>query len=220
MAPWLEIGSRRTATALVKLITEHAGVTDPRILEAFLSVPREAFVPAELLNRAFEDTALPIGQGQTISQPSMLAIMLDELDCRWQHRVLEVGSGSGYAAALLSRLAREVHGVERQPELLGRARGTLERIGVRSVTLHESDGSLGLPAHAPYDRILVSAGAASIPEALLAQVAEGGRLVMPVGSPEAQSLVTCERDEKGSLHYRAGTPCIFVPLVCGESSVP
>ena len=187
----------------------------PAILSAFEEVPRHAFVPSALLERAYEDAALPIGLGQTISQPSMIALMLDALDCAPRHRVLEIGSGSGYVLSLLSKLGCEVFGIERHPELVARARETLREIGVSDVVVHEGDGTLGWPAHAPYDRILISAAAPAIPEALLAELAEGGRLVMPVGGAESQILVTCERDDKGTLHYRAGAACVFVPLLGG-----
>jgi protein-L-isoaspartate(D-aspartate) O-methyltransferase len=186
---------------------------DPAILSAFGDVPRHAFVPAELADRAYEDSALPIGLGQTISQPSMIALMLAQLDCSPRHRVLEVGSGSGYVLSLLSKLGCEVFGVERHPELAQRARDTLRDIGVVDVIVQEGDGTRGCPAHAPYDRILISAAAPNIPEPLLAELAEGGRLVMPVGGADSQILVTCERDDKGTLHYRAGAGCVFVPLV-------
>jgi protein-L-isoaspartate(D-aspartate) O-methyltransferase len=195
-------------------------VSNPRILAAFERVPREAFMPDALAPHAYEDTALPIGLGQTISQPSMIALMLAALDCAPQHRVLEVGSGSGYVLALLSELGCEVFGVERHPELAARSRETLRAIGVKDVVVQEGDGTLGLPAHAPYDRILVSAGASQIPDALLAELAEGGRLVMPVGGAETQILVTCERDDKGTLHYRAGPSCVFVPLISDSSPPP
>jgi protein-L-isoaspartate(D-aspartate) O-methyltransferase len=163
---------------------------------------------------------LPIGLGQTISQPSMIALMLAALDLSPKHRVLEVGSGSGYVLALLSHIGCAVFGVERHAELAQRSRETLRSIGITEAIVHEGDGSLGLLDHAPYDRILVSAGAAYIPEPLLAQLAEGGRLVMPVGGDETQILVTCERDDKGSLHYRAGASCVFVPLVSASMPPP
>lgn len=217
-------GLNRNAMALVKteagarlregLAAAHPEL-DPAILSAFEEVPRHAFVPAELAHRAYEDAALPIGLGQTISQPSMIALMLEELECAPRQRVLEVGCGSGYVLALLAKLGCEVFGVERHPELAARARDTLREIGVVDVVVHEGDGTLGWPAHAPYDRILISAAAPAIPERLLAELAEGGRLVMPVGGAESQILVTCERDDKGALHYRAGTGCVFVPLVSG-----
>jgi protein-L-isoaspartate(D-aspartate) O-methyltransferase len=186
---------------------------DPRILSAFEEVPRHAFLPAELRARAYEDVALPIGLDQTISQPTMIALMLAELECSPRHRVLEVGSGSGYVLALLAHLGCEVFGVERHVELAARARETLRDIGLNDAVVHEGDGTLGWHEHAPYDRILISAAAPAIPELLLAELAEGGRLVMPVGGADGQTLVTCERDDKGTLHYRAGMGCVFVPLV-------
>ena len=194
-------------------MAQASGVADARILAAFEHVSREAFLPPELHERAYEDTALPIGLGQTISQPSMIALMLGALALSPKHRVLEVGSGSGYVLALLSHIGCEVFGIERHAELAARARETLRSIGVTDAIVQEGDGTHGLPQHAPYDRILVSAGAPFIPEPLLAELAEGGRLVMPVGGAESQILVTCERDDKGSLHYRAGASCVFVPLI-------
>lgn len=197
-----------------------SGVTDARILSAFEHVPREAFLPEELRERAYEDVALPIGLGQTISQPSMIALMLAAVDLSPKHRVLEVGSGSGYVLALLSHIGCAVFGVERHADLVERSRETLRGVGLTEAVVQEGDGSLGLLEHAPYDRIVVSAGAAYIPDPLLAQLAEGGRLVMPVGNSESQILVTCERDDKGSLHYRAGASCVFVPLVSASMPPP
>jgi protein-L-isoaspartate(D-aspartate) O-methyltransferase len=205
-------------SALRARVASGSSVDDPRILAAFEAVPREAFLPPELWSQAYHDQALPIGLGQTISQPSMIALMLDALECEPRNRVLEVGSGSGYVLALLSQLGCEVFGVERRAELAARSRETLRAIGVSDVVVQDGDGTAGLPGHAPYDRILVSAGAAMIPDALIAELREGGRLVMPVGSAESQILVTCERDDKGTLHYRAGASCVFVPLV--SDSVP
>jgi protein-L-isoaspartate(D-aspartate) O-methyltransferase len=202
-----------TGNGLRERVARSAGASQPRILEAFEHVPREAFVPAELAARAYDDIALPIGLGQTISQPSMIALMLMALDITPKHRVLEVGSGSGYVLALLSQLGCQVFGIERHAELAARSRETLRAIGITDVTVKEGDGSLGVPEHAPYDRVLVSAAAGQIPDALIAELAEGGRLVMPVGGAETQTLVTCERDDKGTLHYRAGASCVFVPLI-------
>jgi protein-L-isoaspartate(D-aspartate) O-methyltransferase len=177
-------------------------------------------VGPDLRARAYEDVALPLELDQTISQPSMIALMLDALDVSPRHRVLEVGSGSGYVLALLAHLGCEVFGVERHPELALKARETLRKIGVTGPIVYEGDGALGLPQHAPYDRILISAGAPAVPEPLLAELSEGGRLVMPVGGPESQILVTCERDDKGALHYRAGPSCVFVPLISDSSPPP
>jgi protein-L-isoaspartate(D-aspartate) O-methyltransferase len=207
-------------TALRARVARGSAVEDARILEAFEAVPRNAFVPAELSAQAYDDRAVPIGLGQTISQPSMIALMLEALECEPRHRVLEVGSGSGYVLALLSHLRCEVFGVERHAELAARSRETLRAIGVTDVVVKDGDGTLGLPEHAPYDRILVSAGAAAIPDTLIAGLREGGRLVMPVGSSESQILVTCERDDKGTLHYRAGASCVFVPLISDSMPPP
>jgi protein-L-isoaspartate(D-aspartate) O-methyltransferase len=194
-------------------IARSLGASHPRILEAFERVPRESFMPPELAARAYEDHALPIGFSQTISQPTMIAMMLIALDISPRHRVLEVGSGSGYVLALLSQLGCQVFGIERLAELAERSRETLSSVGVADVVIKHGDGSAGMLEHAPFDRILVSAAASQIPDALVAQLAERGRLVMPVGDAERQTLVTCERDDKGTLHYRAGAGCVFVPLI-------
>jgi protein-L-isoaspartate(D-aspartate) O-methyltransferase len=203
---------------LREAIARTIGASQPTILEAFARVPREAFMPAELAPRAYEDHALPIGLSQTISQPTMIALMLVALDISPRHRVLEVGSGSGYVLALLSQLGCEVFGIERLGELAERSRETLRSLSLTDVVVTEGDGSAGLPEHAPYDRILVSAAAPQIPDALVSELAEGGRLVMPVGNLERQTLVTCERDDKGTLHYRAGAACVFVPLISDKPS--
>lgn len=216
----MPLASTTEGRRLAERVARTSAVENPRILAAFEQVPRAAFLPPELAHRADEDQALPIGLGQTISQPSMVALMLSALDCAPRHRVLEVGCGSGYVLALLSQITAEVFGVERHPELAQRARETLSSLGVTDVVVEEGDGTLGLPGHAPYDRILVSAGAPAIPDTLLATLAEGGRLVMPVGSSDCQILVTCERDDKGSLHYRAGGSCVFVPLVSDSTPPP
>jgi len=212
--------SKSAGSALREQVARQTGVSDPEILAAFEAVPREAFVGAELRARAYDDKALPLELGQTISQPSMIALMLAALEVSTRHRVLEVGSGSGYVLALLAHMGCEVFGVERHPELALKARETLREIGVTGPIVYEGDGALGLPQHAPYDRILISAAAPSVPDALLAELAEGGRLVMPVGGPDSQILVTCERDEKGTLHYRAGASCVFVPLISDSSPPP
>ena len=209
----MALAPTEAGSGLRERVARSAGAAHPHVLDAFACVPREAFVPPALRARAYEDTALPIGLGQTISQPSMIALMFIALDLAPRQRVLEVGSGSGYALALLAELGCDVFGVERHAELAQRSRETLRDLGLTDVIVQEGDGSLGLVEHAPYDRILVSAAAGQIPDSLLAALAEGGRLVMPVGSAGAQTLVTCERDDKGTLHYRAGASCVFVPLV-------
>src|SRR5687768_3173679 len=163
---------------LVRSLAEQSRVTDTRILAAFRAVPRHRFVPADLEPAAYEDRALPIGQGQTISQPTMIAEMLVELAPKPSDRALEVGAGSGYAAALLSTLVAEVHAVEVLPTLAEKARATLASLGHVNVSIVTGDGRLGLPDLAPFDVILVSAFARSVPEALLAQLAPGGRLAI------------------------------------------
>jgi protein-L-isoaspartate(D-aspartate) O-methyltransferase len=191
---------------------------DERIISAFRSVPRQLFVPEHLRARAYEDVALPIGWGQTISQPSMVAIMLAELGCTPHSRVLEVGGGSGYAAALLSHLASSVYGIERHPPLALRASETIARLGYRNVAIECGDGTAHRYAASGFDRILVSAAAASIPPALLAALPANGRLVMPVGNEQEQLLITCERDARGKLTWRKSTRCIFVPLISGSAA--
>ena len=157
------------------------GITDRRILDAFRSVPREAFMPPRLAEFAYEDTPLPIGEGQTISQPHVVAMTVDALGLRGGERVLEIGTSSGYAAAILSRLTSEVYTVERVPSLFEEARKRLARLGYENIHILCADGSLGWAEHAPYDAIVVSAGAPRVPRALLDQLAVGGRLVLPVG---------------------------------------
>lgn len=205
---------REERERLLRSISLHAEVRDPRILEAFGRIPREAFVPLSERGSAYDDRALPIGDGQTISQPTMIAIMLDQLGCTPSCRVLEVGAGSGYAAALLSCLAAEVDGVEIRADLAERARHTLESIGVE-VRIHVGDGSRGLPERAPFDRILVSAAPVRVPPALVEQLAEGGRIAIPVGDPYEQVLLVGDKDATGAMHWHRGVPCMFVPLIEG-----
>ena len=187
------------------------GITDERVLAAFAKVPREAFVSPEQIAHAYDDVPLPIGGGQTISQPLVVAMMAQAMALRGHERVLEVGTGSGYAAAILACLAARVDTIERLPELADRARPRLPA----NVHLHVGDGSLGLPELAPFDAILVSAAAPSTPPALLAQLAIGGRLVLPVGPAHDQQLACITRTEAG--HERKDLGDVrFVPLVGAE----
>jgi len=158
------------------------GICDKAVLSAMGEVPREEFVPAEMRTWAYNDGPLSIGQGQTISQPFMVAYMVQALELKERDRVLEIGTGSGYAAAIVSRIAAEVHSIERLTSLSEAARLRLDELGYRNIYLHVGDGSLGLPAHSPYDAIVVTAGAPWVPEALKLQLALGGRLVIPVGT--------------------------------------
>ncbi len=190
------------------------GIRDERLLAAMRRVPRERFVAAGMVALACEDTPLPIGEGQTISQPYIVALMADLLDLGAQDRVLEIGTGSGYAAAVLAELAREVYTVERHASLARTAAERLQTLGYGSVHVRCGDGTLGWPEHAPYDAILVTAGAPDIPGALLEQLAVGGRLVIPVGEREReQTLVRVRRTEEDCYEREDLGGVRFVPLV-------
>ena len=188
------------------------GVTSPRVLDAMLSVPRHEFVPAEFRGEAYADKPLPIGEGQTISQPYMVAAMTAALELSGSERVLEIGTGSGYQAAVLSLLAREVISVESHPTLALDAQERLTDLGYANVHVHNGDGSSGFPEGAPYDAILVTAAAPEIPPVLGEQLREGGRLVIPVGSQGSQQLVQA-RKENGELKSHVLFDCQFVPLL-------
>jgi protein-L-isoaspartate(D-aspartate) O-methyltransferase len=198
--------------AMVEEQIRRRDITTPRVLEAFLAVPRHEFVPHELRALAYSDGPLSIGAGQTISQPFMVAAMTDALELTGAERVLEVGTGSGYQAALLSLLAREVHSVERHAALAQAARERLARLGYTRVTVHEGDGTLGLPELAPFEAIVVTAASPAIPPPLVEQLAQGGRLVIPVGDAQQQECLLVRkqagRTAQSLLHY-----CRFVPLV-------
>ncbi|MGH9682562.1 MAG: protein-L-isoaspartate(D-aspartate) O-methyltransferase [Candidatus Acidiferrales bacterium] len=188
------------------------GIHSPRVLEAMQAVPRHEFVLPEHLQEAYADKPLPIGEGQTISQPFMVAAMTDALLLEGTERMLEVGAGSGYQTAVLSMLAREVIAIEAQPALASKARARLEWLGYTNVRVEEGDGSSGWPARAPYGAILVAAGAPSVPQPLVEQLAEGGRLVIPVGSADDQELIRVikrDRRTKRETLYN----CRFVPLI-------
>jgi len=164
------------------------GISDPRVLDAMLRVPRHLFVPAPYRSQAYEDNPLPIGDGQTISQPYIVAVMLESLQLAATDRVLEVGTGSGYVTALLAELAAQVFSIERHPTLAESAREILTTLGYANVQIFTGDGTLGLPAEAPFDAILVSAAAPHLPPALLAQLKDLGRMIIPVGSADSQQL--------------------------------
>ncbi len=188
------------------------GIQDLAVLHAFDRVPRHRFVPSGVAHRAYDDAALPIGSGQTISQPSVHGRALQALALRPEHRVLEVGTGSGYQTALLSHLAAQVYSVERVAPLLERAREVLRALGLTNIALREGDGSLGWPAHAPFDAIVVSAASPSVPAPLLEQLVDGGRLVIPVGESETQSLRLITRTGASFQTSELGA-VRFVPLV-------
>ncbi len=191
------------------------GVTDPRVLAAMEEIDRGAFVRGLFAERAYEDTPLPIACGQTISQPSVVALMTQALEVNPRDKVLEVGTGSGYQAAILSRLARRVYTVDRHKRLVREAQKLFEALDLANITAFAADGSFGLPDQAPFDRILVTAAAEDPPGPLLAQLRVGGIMVVPVGQSDAvQSLIKVTRHEQG-FDYDELRPVRFVPLVEG-----
>ena len=198
---------------------ERRGIRDPRILESFLDVPRHRFVSRGDARRAYEDHPLAIGSGQTISQPYMVALMTSLLDPRPDDRVLEIGTGSGYQTAILSRLVREVHSVERIESLSRSAGEALSEVGCENVVLHVADGTLGLPEWAPYDAILVGAGGPRVPAALVRQLTDGGRLVLPVGPPDLQHLHRIVRRGE-SIVEETLHACVFVKLLGADGWTP
>ena len=201
---------------LARYVAWNTGIRNERMLDAFRRVPREKFVRVADTGRAYEDRALPIGDDQTISQPSMIALMLDALAPKPTDRALEVGAGSGYAAALLGTLVERVDAVEIRPELADRARATLASLGVPNVRIHRGSGERGFREGAPFDVILVSAGARSVPPALVEELATGGRIAIPVGDENGQELLVGTRDASGSVTWERRTACMFVPLVTTE----
>jgi protein-L-isoaspartate(D-aspartate) O-methyltransferase len=203
--------------ALVRSLRQE--IRDERVLAAFAEVPRERFVPTELQRYAYDDRPLPIGKGQTISQPLMVAMMTEALKLKGDEKVLEVGTGSGYQAAILSRLAREVISTERIPELAEVAAKRLRELGYGNVRVVVAGNALGWPQEAPYDAIIVTAGAREVPASLVDQLAPGGRLVVPVGGRRLQQLVRAEKTERGLTLERLGE-CRFVPLIAPEEGWP
>jgi protein-L-isoaspartate(D-aspartate) O-methyltransferase len=187
------------------------GISDERVLEALRRVPRHLFVPAARRDRAYDDTPLPLGEGQTISQPYMVAWMTELLELEGREVVLEVGTGSGYQAAVLGVLAKKVYTIERIPQLADEARKILDQLGLDNIEI-VGDGSKGLKEHAPYDRILVTAGSPSVPQVLVEQLADGGRLIIPVGPASMQMLTVVTRHGSEIETHEVGG-CVFVPLV-------
>ncbi|RMG05939.1 MAG: protein-L-isoaspartate(D-aspartate) O-methyltransferase [Nitrospirae bacterium] len=188
------------------------GISDERVLDVMGRIPRHLFVDESIRHRAYDDCALPIGEGQTISQPYMVAVMTELLIPREGSRVLEIGTGSGYQAAVLAELGCEVFSVERSPVLNERASRVLEKLGYPNVHLFVGDGSKGLPEHAPFDRIIITAASPDIPQPLIDQLSDGGILVAPIGGRFSQQLhriVKHGRDLERGLF----TPCVFVPLI-------
>ncbi|MBN2432242.1 MAG: protein-L-isoaspartate(D-aspartate) O-methyltransferase [Acidobacteria bacterium] len=200
---------------LVWLLEMEKAIRTPAVNQAFLDVPRHAFVPPDIQDRAYVNSALPIGAGQTISQPLMVAVMTELLDPSPDMTVLEIGTGSGYQAAILSRLVKTVISVERLPELNQRAEGIFRRLGYDNIRCVVGDGTRGWPAEAPYDGIIVTAGAPAVPESLKGQLVEGGRLVIPVGDQGYQQLLRLRRQGDTYPEEKHGG-CIFVRLIGEE----
>jgi protein-L-isoaspartate(D-aspartate) O-methyltransferase len=202
---------------MVRRQIEARGITSSLILDAFRQVPREAFVDDGQRGSAYEDHPLPIDAGQTISQPYIVALMIEAAEVAPGDVVLEVGSGSGYAAAIMSRIARAVIGIERRPELVGSARERLNRLGYHNVMILEGDGTCGWPDHAPFNAILAAAAGSHVPTPLIDQLAPGGRLVMPIGQPsDVQDLIKVMKRPDGSLVEENLGAVRFVPLIGEE----
>jgi protein-L-isoaspartate(D-aspartate) O-methyltransferase len=204
----------RTAAARDRMVEEVAGrgVTDARVLAAMRKVPRHRFVDEALRDRAYGDYPLPIGEGQTISQPFIVGRMTELLRLSGREKMLEVGTGSGYQAAVLGQCAARVCTVERLPRLAARARQTLEELGYSNVWGRTANGTFGWPDEAPFDRILVAAGGPAVPPPLFEQLAEGGLMVMPVGGPDTQRLQLIEK-VRGEMRVTDDSGCVFVPLI-------
>jgi protein-L-isoaspartate(D-aspartate) O-methyltransferase len=205
--------------SMVERHLRRRGISDERVLGAMGEVPREAFVPERYRTRAYSDSALPIGEDQTISQPWIVAAIAQAMELRGGETVLEIGTGSGYSAAVLARLAAEVLSVERHERLAGEARRTLDSLGVADVEVVVGDGSRGVPERAPFDAIAVHATAPAPPRTLLGQLAEGGRLVVPIAAEGADMLMAYRR-RGGELSSATIGPCRFVPLVGEEGFAP
>ena len=205
-------GFAQARQEMVEMQIRRRHVTDGRVLECLERVPRHEFVPAEFRDRAYEDSPVPIGEGQTISQPYIVAAMTSALRLQGDERVLEIGTGLGYQAAVLACLAREVFTVEFRSGLATEAAERLASLGYKNAHVHCGDGTLGSPEFAPYDAILVAAAAPSVPAPLLAQLGEGGRMVVPVGDMENQDLQLVERSHD-IFRTTMLEPCRFVPLL-------
>jgi protein-L-isoaspartate(D-aspartate) O-methyltransferase len=218
----MEQGMPDFAAARERMVERHIvarGLNDPLLLAAFRDVPRELFVAPADAAFAYDDGPLPIAAGQTISQPYIVALMISLARVRPGHRVLEVGAGSGYAAAVLGRIAQQVVAVERHADLAGQAAERVARLGFTNVQVVHGDGALGVPEAAPFDAIILSAAASDVPPALPGQLRRGGALVMPLGAPEdVQRLVRIVRREEGGFDREELGAVRFVPLVAGEVS--
>jgi protein-L-isoaspartate(D-aspartate) O-methyltransferase len=210
-----KIGLWRARQRMTRHQLSSRGIQDERVLEAISRIPREAFVPEALRDRAYDDTPLPIGDGQTISQPYIVALMTQTLELHGDEKVLEIGTGSGYQAAVLAQICQKVFSIERSYSLSAHARKILEDLGYTNILLRVGDGTVGWAEFSPYDRIVVTAAAPSIPKTLSNQLKIGGMLIVPVGDRLQQELMVLRRTETDFTIQSAG-PCVFVPLIGRE----
>lgn len=202
---------------LVEQHIENRGVKDPRVLRAMRTVPRHEFVPRQFRDQAYADHPLSIGYGATISQPYIVAAMTELMDVKAASKVLEIGTGSGYQAAVLSMLANEIYSMEIVPELARAASATLKELGYENVMVRHGDGYRGWPEEAPFDRIMLTAAPPEVPEALIQQLKPGGKLVAPVGDAANQTLLVIEKNHQGQIRRRNVFPVMFVPMVPGRN---
>jgi len=207
----MEYDGARNRMVEAQLISH--GISDRRVLDVFRRVPRHEFVPQNLRDVSYADGPLPIGEAQTISQPYMVALMTQLLELEGDEKILEIGAGSGYQTAILASLAKEVYSVERIAPLAKSAESVLKRLGYNNVKIRVADGTLGWAGHAPYDGIIVTAGAPKIPDAYIEELASGGRLVIPVGNRFSQILTIAQKKPDGSTVSSGLSGCVFVPLI-------
>lgn len=206
------LGTIRSEARLTASLTGRKAF-DPRVMEAMELVPRDAFVPPDLLDHAFDNSPLPIGEGQTISQPYIVALMTDLLEPQPTQTILEIGTGTGYQTAILSQLVNQVYSLEIIPLLAAGAAALLSRLGYENIEIRTGDGHSGWPEHAPYDGILIAAAATHLPQALIDQLKPGGRMVVPIGLPYMpQELLLVEKDKTGKIHARDVLSVAFVPM--------
>jgi protein-L-isoaspartate(D-aspartate) O-methyltransferase len=208
-------GLWRARERMVRTHLMARGIQDEVVLKAMSRIPREAFIPEALRDRAYDDTPLPIGDGQTISQPFIVALMTQTLELAGGEKILEIGTGSGYQAAMLGQICQKVFSIERSYTLSARARRVLEELGYTNILLRVGDGTVGWAEFSPYDRIVVTAAAPTVPKTLSQQLKIGGRMVVPVGERTQQELLIIKRTETDFETESAG-PCVFVPLIGRE----
>lgn len=208
----LALAPQQSVHTMIADQLQSRGINDPKLLQVVRKTPRHLFVPPYLEAQAYGDHPLPIGKGQTISQPYIVALMTQLLDPKPDSRVLEIGAGSGYQAAILSQLAQHVYTMEIVPELAANSKDLLKRLGYNNVTVRLGDGYKGWPEQAPFDRVILTAAPPELPQALIDQLKPGGRLVAPVGTA-SQELIVIEKQKDGKLKRRTSIPVMFVPMV-------